>query len=135
LPLRPPWLDAAGLPLHTGLGRAPLGQAQRPVARPNRLAYRCAGRARDRLAAGPERWDQRAHWGTLHCGTRKRQGKPNQALHGREIDTHVLLDEATAKFINVAAARLGCPAHTARKWRTWPRSCSTGAPMERRACH
>ena len=36
-----------------------------------------------------------------------RQGKTNQSLHGREIDTHVHLDDAAAKFLNVAAARLG----------------------------
>ena len=36
-----------------------------------------------------------------------RQGKPNQALQGQEIDVHVLLDEAAAKFLNVAATRLG----------------------------
>ena len=36
-----------------------------------------------------------------------RQGKSNQALQGQEIDVHVLLDEAAAKFLNVAAARLG----------------------------
>ena len=36
-----------------------------------------------------------------------RQGKSNQALQGQEIDAHVLLDEAAAKFLNIAAARLG----------------------------
>ncbi len=36
-----------------------------------------------------------------------RQGKSNQGLQGQEIDTHVLLDEAAAKFLHVAAARLG----------------------------
>ena len=36
-----------------------------------------------------------------------RQGKSNQALQGQEIDVHVLLDEAAAKFLNVAATRLG----------------------------
>lgn len=37
----------------------------------------------------------------------QRQGKSNHDLQGQEIDTHVLLDEAAAKFLNVAAARLG----------------------------
>lgn len=36
-----------------------------------------------------------------------RQGKLNQALQGREIDDYLLLDEAAAKFLNIAAARLG----------------------------
>ena len=36
-----------------------------------------------------------------------RQGKTNQALQGKEIDSHLLLDDAAAKFLNVAAARLG----------------------------
>ena len=36
-----------------------------------------------------------------------RQGKANQALQGQEIDTYLLLDEAAAKFLNLAAARLG----------------------------
>ena len=36
-----------------------------------------------------------------------RQGKSNQALQGQEIDDHLLLDAAAAKFLNKAAARLG----------------------------
>ena len=36
-----------------------------------------------------------------------RQGKSNHALQGQEIDTYLLLDEAAAKFLNIAAARLG----------------------------
>jgi len=36
-----------------------------------------------------------------------RQGKTNQALQGQEIDKYLLLDEAAAKFLNIAAARLG----------------------------
>ena len=36
-----------------------------------------------------------------------RQGKSNHALHGKEIDQHLQLDDAAAKFLNVAAARLG----------------------------
>ena len=35
-----------------------------------------------------------------------RQGKTNQALQGKEIDAHLLLDEPAAKFLNVAATRL-----------------------------
>ena len=36
-----------------------------------------------------------------------RQGKPNQALQGKELDQHAALDPAAAKFLNIAAARLG----------------------------
>lgn len=36
-----------------------------------------------------------------------RQGKPNQALAGAEMDAHILLDDAALKFLNAAAARLG----------------------------
>jgi magnesium chelatase family protein len=44
-----------------------------------------------------------------------RQGKPNQALHGQEIDQYVLLDEAAAKFLNVAATRLGWSARSTHR--------------------
>ncbi|RYX92139.1 MAG: ATP-binding protein [Comamonadaceae bacterium] len=36
-----------------------------------------------------------------------RQGKPNHALQGQEIDAHTMLDEAAIKFLNTAATRLG----------------------------
>ena len=36
-----------------------------------------------------------------------RQGKSNHALQGKEIDASLLLDEPAAKFLNVAATRLG----------------------------
>jgi magnesium chelatase family protein len=41
-----------------------------------------------------------------------RQGKPNQGLQGQEIDQFILLDEAAAKFLNVAATRLGWSARS-----------------------
>ena len=44
-----------------------------------------------------------------------RQGKPNQALQGQEIDTFVLLEEAAVKFLNVAAARLGWSARSTHR--------------------
>lgn len=44
-----------------------------------------------------------------------RQGKPNQALQGQEIDQFVLLDEAAAKFLNVAATRLGWSARSTHR--------------------
>jgi magnesium chelatase family protein len=37
----------------------------------------------------------------------ERQGKANHALQGKEIDRYLLLDDAAAKFLNVASARLG----------------------------
>ncbi len=36
-----------------------------------------------------------------------RQGKANHALQGKELDAHLQLDDAAAKFLNVAATRLG----------------------------
>lgn len=44
-----------------------------------------------------------------------RQGKANQALQGREIDTHAALDAAAAKFLNIAAARLGWSARSTHR--------------------
>jgi len=44
-----------------------------------------------------------------------RQGKANQALQGQEIDAHVRLDEAAAKFLNIAAARLGWSARSTHR--------------------
>ncbi len=37
----------------------------------------------------------------------ERQGKTNHDLQGKEIDQHIGLDEAAARFLDVAAARLG----------------------------
>jgi magnesium chelatase family protein len=44
-----------------------------------------------------------------------RQGKPNQSLQGQEMDTHLLLDEAAAKFLNIAATRLGWSARSTHR--------------------
>jgi magnesium chelatase family protein len=44
-----------------------------------------------------------------------RQGKPNQALQGQELDQYLLLDDAAAKFLNVAAARLGWSARSTHR--------------------
>jgi magnesium chelatase family protein len=44
-----------------------------------------------------------------------RQGKTNQALQGQEIDAHVLLDAEAAKFLNIAAARLGWSARSTHR--------------------
>jgi magnesium chelatase family protein len=44
-----------------------------------------------------------------------RQGKTNQALQGKEIDDFLLLDDAAARFLNVAAARLGWSARSTHR--------------------
>ena len=44
-----------------------------------------------------------------------RQGKSNQALQGQDIDMFVQLDEAAAKFLNVAATRLGWSARSTHR--------------------
>jgi magnesium chelatase family protein len=45
----------------------------------------------------------------------ERQGKPNLALQGQEIDRHVVLDDAALKFLNVAATRLGWSARSTHR--------------------
>ncbi|MCE1193219.1 MAG: YifB family Mg chelatase-like AAA ATPase [Acidovorax sp.] len=45
----------------------------------------------------------------------QRQGKANQALQGQEIDTHLHLEDAAAKFLNTAAARLGWSARSTHR--------------------
>ncbi len=45
----------------------------------------------------------------------RRQGKPNQALQGKEIDQQVALDEAAARFLNIASARLGWSARATHR--------------------
>ncbi|HEY0885486.1 MAG TPA: YifB family Mg chelatase-like AAA ATPase [Ramlibacter sp.] len=44
-----------------------------------------------------------------------RQGKPNQALHGKEIDLHAGLDDGAARFLHLAAARLGWSARSTHR--------------------
>ena len=44
-----------------------------------------------------------------------RQGKLNQALQAQEIDMHLLLDDAAAKFLQIAAARLGWSARSTHR--------------------
>jgi len=44
-----------------------------------------------------------------------RQGKPNQALHGREIDRHALLEPAASQLLQQAAARLGWSARSTHR--------------------
>jgi magnesium chelatase family protein len=45
----------------------------------------------------------------------ERQGKPNQALQGAEIDRHAALDAAALKFMHGAAARLGWSARSTHR--------------------
>jgi len=44
-----------------------------------------------------------------------RQGKPNHALHGKEIDLHASLDAAGTRFLHLAAARLGWSARSVHR--------------------
>jgi magnesium chelatase family protein len=44
-----------------------------------------------------------------------RQGKANSALAGKEIDANVALDNAAAKFLNTASARLGWSARATHR--------------------
>ena len=44
-----------------------------------------------------------------------RQGKLNQALQAQEIDTHLRLDDAAARFLQIAAARLGWSARSTHR--------------------
>lgn len=50
-----------------------------------------------------------------HARALDRQGQTNQALQGRELDTHVVLDEAARQFLNKAAARLGWSARSTHR--------------------
>lgn len=44
-----------------------------------------------------------------------RQGMPNQALQGQAIDDHLQLEDAAAKFLHTAAARLGWSARSTHR--------------------
>ena len=44
-----------------------------------------------------------------------RQGKLNQALQAKEMDTHLLLDDAAARFLHLAATRLGWSARSTHR--------------------
>ena len=54
----------------------------------------------------------RARCSTARQRAMERQGKTNQALQGQEIDQHIALDAAAAKFLNLAAAKLGWSARS-----------------------
>ena len=66
-------------------------------------------------AAGESTQAIRARCTTARALAMARQGKSNQALQGQEIDQHVQLDDATVKFINIAATRLGWSARSTHR--------------------
>jgi len=59
--------------------------------------------------------DIRARCATARARALARQGVTNQALQGQALDTHLLLDDAAAKFLNVAATRLGWSARSTHR--------------------
>jgi magnesium chelatase family protein len=77
-----------------------------PALRAEELLHAPAGEptasVRDRCAAARER-------------SIARQGKTNNALQGKEIDAHTALEDAAAKFLNVASARLGWSARATHR--------------------
>lgn len=68
-----------------------------PAMRAEELLHAPAGEATDRV---------RERCAVARERAISRQGKANQALQGKEIDVHAALDDAAAKFLNVASARL-----------------------------
>jgi magnesium chelatase family protein len=77
-----------------------------PAMRADELLHAPAGETtraiRERCAAARER-------------AVERQGKANQALQGKEIDTHAGLDDAAVKFLNIASARFGWSARATHR--------------------
>ena len=57
----------------------------------------------------------RARAGAARERAMARQGKPNQALHGSEIDRHASLAPAALQFMHSAAARLGWSARSTHR--------------------
>ena len=66
-----------------------------------------AGAELMQAAPGESTGDIRARCTRARQRAVERQGKANHALQGKEIDRHLLLDDAAVKVLNVAAARLG----------------------------
>jgi magnesium chelatase family protein len=58
-------------------------------------------------AAGEATYSIRARCKLAYARAQDRQGKNNQALAGQEIDQHVYLESAAAKFLQSAARQLG----------------------------
>ncbi|MDD3937885.1 YifB family Mg chelatase-like AAA ATPase [Rhodoferax sp.] len=65
--------------------------------------------------AGESSTDIRARCTAARARSVVRQGVANQALQGRALEQHLLLDEAAAKFLNVAATRLGWSARSTHR--------------------
>ncbi|MCK9213090.1 MAG: YifB family Mg chelatase-like AAA ATPase [Rhodoferax sp.] len=59
--------------------------------------------------------DIRARCTAARARSVARQGVANQALQGQALEQHLLLDEAAAKFLNVAATRLGWSARSTHR--------------------
>jgi magnesium chelatase family protein len=57
----------------------------------------------------------RARCSTARARAVDRQGVPNQALSGQDIDTHTQLDGAAIKFLQAAAAQLGWSARSTHR--------------------
>jgi len=66
-------------------------------------------------APGESSADMRARCVAARERALVRQGKPNQALAGQEIDQHAQLDAATVRFLHSAAARLGWSARSTHR--------------------
>lgn len=65
--------------------------------------------------AGEATADIRARAQAARTRAMDRQGKPNQALHGAEIDQHALLDDAAMRFLQTASAKLGWSARATHR--------------------
>jgi len=65
--------------------------------------------------AGEATADIRARVQAARTRAMDRQGKPNQALHGAEIDQHALLDDAAMRFLQTASAKLGWSARATHR--------------------
>ena len=68
-----------------------------------------------RCPAGESSADVRARCVAARERALARQGKTNQALVGHEIDLHAALDEATTRFLQTAALRLGWSARSTHR--------------------
>lgn len=66
-------------------------------------------------AAGESTASIRARVEQARAKALARQGSTNQALQGQAIDAHLHLDDAAAKFLNTAAARLGWSARSTHR--------------------
>jgi len=77
-----------------------------PTLPPDQLIMAPAGESTDAIRGRCEAARDRAM---------QRQGKANQALQGKEIDLHAGLDAAGAKFLTIAAARLGWSARSTHR--------------------